>query len=312
MNQILYTDDKKNKRRSGNKGPLEINTVLIVFAISCILFGIILAGKAIYNMIENNQNDNSNVPLVKVTQDSDKLLLEIKHDKIIDKIIYNWNSEQDITLYGRGRTEIEEEIMLPVWINSLNLKVIDIDGKNIIYTKDYELKDGDVTKPQIELLLDGSKLKIVAKDETALDYIEYYWNNEDATTSKAREDSIKIIEEKIDILKGENTLTVVAVDIAGNESIKEQTYKGAKKPLIEITREGDQAKVVVSDEEGISKIDYTLNGKEFSTDSKNEGKVLNVKNAEFRLNLIDGTNNISVTVYNLSELKTQQSMEITK
>lgn len=301
MNQILYTSSPKKG------GPLEINTILRIFAILCIIFGCIIVGQASFAILTQGENESQSVPLVEISQDGDKLLINVKHDKIIDKIIYSWNENQETVLQGKGRIELEETITLPVGINTLSLKVTDIDGKTVSYNKTYELEEGDVISPEIELLVESSKVKIVAKDETELDYITYYWNNEDETKVEAREDSPKQIEEKIDILKGENTLTIIAVDKASNETIKEQTFKGVKKPVIDLAREGNELIVKVTDEEGIQKIEYTLNGVYYSTDASNTGNPLNSKEVEFRQKLENGENKITITAYSISGLKTEVS-----
>lgn len=306
MNQILYTNDQKKKG-----GPLEIKTILIIFAVLCMLFGIILIGKAVYSMVTKKGATSQNVPLVEVNKENASLIIDIKHDKIIDRIIYNWNDTQEFVLLGKGRKEIQEIIDLPVGNNILNLKVTDIEGKTVSYSQSYELEEGDVIKPEIELLVESAKVKIVAKDETALDYILYYWNSEDETRVDVREGSLKQIEEKIDILKGENTLTIVAVDKAGNETTKEQIFKGVKKPKIDIAKSGNEFIIKVTDEEGIQKIEYVLNGIYYSTDPQKTGTPLNMKELEIKQPLQQGENKITIKAYNISGLETEVSGEAT-
>lgn len=296
MNQILYTNNTKKKG-----GPLEINTVLRIFAILCIVFGLILVGQASFAMFTQEETSQS-VPLVEITQENSKLLVSVKHDKIIDRIVYSFNENQEVVLQGKGRMELEEIITLPVGTNNLILKVTDIEGKTVSYNQTYEVAQGDVIKPEIELLVESSKLKIVVKDETELDYMIYYWNEEDETRVDVREESPKQIEEKIDILKGENTLIIIAVDKAGNEEIKEQAFKGVKKPVIELAREGNELIVKVTDEEEVQKIEYTLNGVYYSTDPNNTGASLNSKQVEFRQPLASGENKITIKAYNVSGL----------
>ena len=127
----------------------------------------------------------------------------------------------------------------------------------------------------------------------------YYWNEEDGTKKEAGENSKKQIEEKIDIKKGTNTLTVIAVDKAGNEKKIEQTYKGVKKPQIEVLREGNELIIKVTDEEEIKRIEYTLNGQEYSTDPNNTGASLGVSQVEFRQALAQGENKITIRAYNI-------------
>ena len=301
MNQILYTNTPKKG------GTLEIKTVLRIFAIACIIFGLILVGQASYAMITKKSEESQSEPLINVTQSDDILNISIKHDKLIDKITYSWNGGEETILQGKGRKEIEERIVIPTGKNTLLLKAIDINGKIASYSEMYTLEQGDTIKPEIELLVENSKVKIVAKDETALSYMSYYWNNEDETKIEVREESPKQIEEKIEILKGENTLTIVAVDKAGNEAIKEQTFKGVKKPKIEMSREGNELVVKVKDEEGVQKIEYTLNGQFYSTDPENTGASLNMKEVEFRQPLSAGENKITIKAYNVSGLQEEVS-----
>lgn len=305
MNQILYTNTPKKG------GTLEIKTVLKIFAIACIIFGLILVGQASYAMITKKGEESQSEPLINVTQSNDILNISVKHDKLIDKITYSWNSGEEVVLQGKGRKEINEKIVVPNGNNILVLKVIDINGKVASYSEMYELEQGDTIKPEIELLVENSKVKIVAKDETALSYMSYYWNNEDETKIEVRQESPKQIEDKIDILKGENTLTIIAVDKAGNETVKEQVFKGVKKPKIELLREGNELIVNVTDEEGVQKIEYTLNGQFYTTDPENTGASLNMKEVQFRQPLSAGENKITIKAYNVNGLQEEVSGETT-
>ena len=306
MNQILYNNSDKKRN-----GPLEMNVVLRIFAILCILFGIVLAGKGAF-ALANKKEKIESIPTVEIAQQSNILQLNVKHDKLIDKVIYSWNNEQKETvLQGKGRLQMVENIELPLGKNTLKLKVVDIEGHIINYTNEYTLEEGDFIEPEIELLLDGSKVKIVAKDETEIDHIEYYWNEEDSTTINANENSPKQIEERISILKGENTLHIVAVDKSGNKSQKDQIYKGATKPVINVSKEDKTLIITVNDEENIKRIDYVLNDVYYSTDPNNTGNPLNMKELTIRQELSDGENKITIKAINTSGLETEVSAEPT-
>lgn len=306
MNQILYMGNNKKN------GTLEIKTVVMIFSICIILFGIILVGKGSFAIISNISNNNlENIPVVTMSQEGNTIKLTVKHDKAIDKIVYNWNSKQEYMLLGKGRIDLTEEIEVPEGENLLTVKITDIEGKIVSYTRQCKSTDEDVIKPEIELLVENSKVKIVAKDETQIDYIKYYWNNEDETKVEAREDSPKQIEEKLSIMKGENTLTIIAVDKNGNETKKEQTFKGAKKPTVELYKEGQELIVKVTDEEGVQKIEYTINGEQYSTDPNNTGESLNLKEVEFRQPLASGSNTITIKAYNISGLVEEVTGETT-
>lgn len=305
MNQILYIDKNKN----GNS--LEINSILKIFAIAIIILGVILIGKGVYGIVVSSNQAQGQEPIVATKQIEGKLQLNITHNIAIDKVIYSWNNEEEVIMQGRGQTNIVETIQMPVGTNTLNLKIIDSNKKETTYIKQYYKADRDMVEPEIELVVEGSKVKIVAKDETKLHYIMYRWNEEDNTVVEAREESPKKVEEKISILKGENKLTIIAVDSAGNETTKEQMFKGAKKPTIEVVQENDELVIKVKDEESIKKIDITLNGEYFSTDPENTGASLNMAEVELRQKLKAGENTITVTVYNISGLSEQVTQQVT-
>ncbi len=305
MNQILYVE--KNKK----SGKLETKTTVKIFAIIILIFGIILAifgGYKIYNsvIVEGKKE-----PIIEITEIEGKLQLKVTHNKAIDKIIYTWNSGQENILQGKNRSEIVEIIEEPFGNNKLNLKIIDKNKKETTYEKEFYKEEKDTINPEIEFEVEGSKIKIVAKDETAISYIMYHWNDEEDTIVEVAEENGKRIEERISILKGQNVLTTVAVDKEGNESKKEQIFKYVKKPNIQIVQENDQVLITVTDEENIKKIDMNINGSGLSTDPDNTDVPLNLKEAQFVQKLVPGKNTITVTAYNVSGLSEQVTQEIT-
>lgn len=319
MNQILYINTENQKG-----GPLDIKVVLRIFAVVIIIFGVILVGKASFAMFSKDEDVSNSIPTVEIAQQGSKLKLNVSHDRQIDKITYMWNNESpEIVLQGKGRINIEETIDLPLGANILNLKVIDINGKTTSYNKQYVLENGDVTAPEIVLEHDGSKVKIIARDETALDYMEFYWNEEDSTKITATDLSPKQVEERIQILKGVNTLYVVAVDKAGNKTVKDQPYKGATKPTVNLSIDGTAVVMKISDAEGIQKLEYELNGTLYSTDPQNTGDPIYATNSdnsenktvlkefEHKQELVSGQNKLVVRVYNISGLMTETTMEPT-
>lgn len=306
MNQILYVEKSKKKG-----GPLEKETVVKIFAIILIIFAVILIIKGIYSIYKSDDNDKKgNIPIVAISQNNNILEMNVKHDKAIDKIIYSWNDEEENILQGKGQSEISETITIPVGTNILHLKVVDIKGKVSTTDRQFILSDEDLTEPEIEFVIENSKVKIVAKDETQLSYIMYHWNEEDNTVVEAREDSPKQIEEKITILKGENTLTIIAVDKAGNETTKVQVFKGATKPTINIEQENNELIIKINDEENIQKIEIDLNGQFYSTDSENTNTPLDMKEVEIRQTLPSGTNTITITAYNVNGLSEKITKEV--
>jgi len=303
MNQILFVEKPKN----GNS--LEINTIIKIFSVIIMILGIVLFGKGIYGVVNSSKIETE--PEVSIRELNSELELKIEYERVIDKIIYSWNSEQEYTLLGKGRNNITENIDLPTGTNILNFKIIDINKNEFEYSKQFTVAQRDEIGPEIEFVVEGSKVKMVIKDETELSYIMYRWNEEDNTVVEPRDNSKKQIEEKIAILKGENTLTIIAVDAAGNETIKQQTFRGVKKPKIETTQENDELVIKISDEENIKKIELNVNGEIFSTDPDDTGVSVNMKEVELRQKLSSGQNTITITVYNVSGLSEQVTKQIT-
>jgi len=212
MNQILYTGNKKN-------GAMELKKVITIFVIGIFIFGIVCIAEGGYGIVKSIQEQSNKKvdPEVIIEQVDNIIQLRIKHKTAIDRVIYKWNDGEEIILQGKGKKEITEQINMPQGENTLNIRIIDNKGNEVSYNNTYFMDNVDRIKPEIELLVENSKIRIVVKDETALDYMYYYWNNEDETRIQAREESPNQIEEKLSILKGENTLTVFAVDKTGNE-----------------------------------------------------------------------------------------------
>lgn len=308
MNQILFTGT--NKKSKG--GALQLKTVGIIFAVAILIFGVVIAGMAIFSQAGGNEGEKqSSIPILEVSQNGAAVTLNITHDSIIDKIMYSWNDEEEVVLQGKGRNIIEEVISATTGTNMLNIRVVDIFGKEATYSKEITVESSDVTKPQIELIVEDMKIKISARDETELAYVEFHWNDEDETVLEPREDSMQVIEERIDIIKGENILKVKAVDAAGNIEEKEQKYKGSTKPTIQMVKEGSSVKISVTHEQNIQKIEYIINGLLYTTDPENTGVALGVTEYTYNFPLSTGENEITVRAYNTDNIYNEVTQKIT-
>jgi len=308
MNQILAvgqsTSKKKQKKAKAprNNGPIAIQSIVRFFAITIIIFGIACICVGAYSFIKQKQarEESTAVPVVATEVKNNTVVLEVTHDKGISKVLYNWNNGENTVLYGRGQTTINKELILPIGNNTLNLTVVDSNGKEVKYEKSFELTDEDVVEPEITVAQDGNAtIKITAKDETAIKYMEYYWEGEDPVRIEANQDEQKMIEEKIEVREGENKLIIVAEDTNHNIGKLEKQIVGAKKPQIALSREGDTVIITATDEQGISKIEYTLNGTEYTVEGNGQ------KQVEARQNLVNGKNEFFITVTNINTLIAQ-------
>jgi len=309
MNQILavaQTTSKKTKTKKKkeprNRGPIAIGPIVKFFAIAMIIFGVACIGVGTYSVIQQNQmnTQNKSVPTVSTEVKNNKVVLSVTHDKAINKVLYNWNNGEDLVLYGRGRTSMNEEIMLPIGHNTLKLTVIDSAGKQVEYQKNFDLTDEDLVEPEITIAQDGNAtIKITAKDETAISYMEYYWEGEEPVRIQATQSEQKVIEEKIEVREGETKLIVIAEDTNHNIGKSEKTVVGATKPKIALNREGNTIIITATDEQGISRVEYTLNGTAYTVEGNGQ------KQVDVRQNLVDGSNEFIITVTNINTLIAQ-------
>lgn len=296
MNQILATSNNSEKKKKSS-APTDVKSIVRFFAIAIIVFGVLLMISGIYSWIrtkniESNNQVSSN-PVVSIEQQGSNIVISIKHEKPIDKIKYSWNDGEEMTLQGRGRTQVEEKIVMPHGDNVLNVEITDSDGKKVKHSKQFSLQEGqDIIAPTIEFADDGEgNVKIVAKDDIEIAYIKYSWNDGEETVVEVHPDSPKQIQEKIKSMEGFNKLKVVAVDSSGNEDSKEQqVYAGA--PKISVIQEGEKLRIKISDDVEITKIAYVLNGQGY------ESGELSQKEIELEQELAVGENIITIIVTN--------------
>lgn len=292
MNQILYTGKKQ-------KGPTEIKTIVMFFCVTIILFGAILTGQGVY-AIYKDKNEKTDTKqedfMVSIDKEGNSISVKVTSQKVINKIVYNWNNTEDIVLLGRGRTQMEEKIALPTGNNVLNLRVIDVTGKEKLYQKEYAVSDEDLTNPEIELAVVGNNVKIVARDNEKLSYITYRWNEEEEQRLDARQESPKEIETEIPIKKGINKLVVIAVDANNNTLNKEQDIEGVTAPKVSLTQEDGFLVIRAEDEDdGMDRIELTINGEAYNIvlQEGTESPVI-----EYKQPLKEGDNPFEMKVYN--------------
>lgn len=177
----------------------------------------------------------------------------------------------------------------------------------------------DEQPPVIEMLLSGEKIRIIVTDENQMDYLEYRWNDEESQTIEAEENSTEI-ETSVNIKQGINTLYVVAVDKAGNEQEKSQAFQGKVMPKASVSinsEQPDRAVIEASCEDGLSKIDFTLNEKpntipldlDFTKEQwaeigvileySEDGKIISMRYTQM---LVEGQNKFDVYAYSLEGL----------
>lgn len=289
MNQILATSNTNTKKKGG---PADIKTIVRVFAIVMIIFGMCMIGTGSYAIYKDNEakNEATTKPVITETlnEDSTAIKLSVTHDKAIDRIEYSWNNGEVQTITGNGRRNIEIDIEIPGGTNILNVKAIDVQGQEISTDKEYTTED------IINLSVSGSKLKITAENETEIAYMTYRWDEDE---EQRIDINATTVDQEIDIPMGEHNLTVILVDVNNETITKEQKVKGVTKPTIDIGIDDAQEYylITISDETGLERVEFTIRG---------EQKTVTVENGEtelkYKLKLNDrDENRLEITAYNV-------------
>lgn len=304
MNQILVMENKK-KKRNRNTGPAEIENILKFFAIALIVFGVLFIGHGSYAIYKDAKGkDKKNLPILTMERVNDEVIIKATSSIKIKNLIYSWNTDEETKIPVDG-TFIEENVMLLNENGTLNVKIEDEKGRTVKYQKEFIIDGLDITKPTIEIQEQGSNgtIKITATDETQMKYISYSINGSDEIKIDKSDAEDKIINYILKLQKGENKLTVTAVDSSGNFEIIEKTIIVSGKTTMNLKIENGKLVVTAEDPDGIKDIEINLNGVTKSV------KDINQKSIKATLNIVEGTNNIRIKITNVNSLITTGAKE---
>lgn len=302
MNQILYIQKEKKKGST-----VEINKIILFFSIAIIVFGLVMLGQGVYGAYKNaemREAIENSAPVASIDREGQQLKIYASHIRAIAKIEYNWNNDEDtaMTIDGNGRNTITQRIDLPAGDNIFYLTLTDVNGKTSTYSKEFYMETGkDITKPKIELSVVGNYVKITATDETQLSYITYRWNDEDETKVEPGETENAKIETNVEIQRGQNTLTIIAVDSSNNTTTRQEIFEGRVKPTLEVYIDGGYLVITAKHEVGVKQIDYVLNGQAYSIQYPEAPEMT------YRQALDVGYNRVSITAYSVED--TQETFE---
>ncbi|MBR3614291.1 MAG: hypothetical protein IKL55_03840 [Clostridia bacterium] len=312
MNQIL--DYNPNKSSGG--GSSGSDKVIRVFALILICFAICLVAIGGYNLMKNKEKETSTVPSatlakISVEKKENVVAIQVSHDKVIQKIIYNWDSQKETTLPGKNTSTMEEEIPLLAGSHTLNIKVVDIDGVESVYEETIESETGeDQIFPVIDLkVTDEKKLKITATDETEISYVTYRWNDEEEIRVDVSDEDKKKIEFEIDIYKGKNDIVIVAVDANNKVTTETESFTGVTKPDITVTISADKRTVDIKcyHENGIKEVELNINGTDFDVDLEGETPTdVDLNDVE----LAEGDNIVKVSARSVDDTITEVTEEV--
>ena len=295
MNQILATSNpttKKTKQKR-NGGPADIKTVVRVFAITMLVFGVFMIGTGSYAIYKDNEANNSEItkPVITETlnEDSTAVVLTVTHDKAIDRIEYSWNDDEVQTITGNGRRYIEQEIEIPGGTNTLNVRAIDTQGQEISTQREF------TSEEIINLTIsENNKLKITAESETEIAYMTYRWDEEEEQRVDINSTTV---DQEIDVPMGTHDIMVTLVDVNNETTTKEQTVMGTTKPTINIEADdaGEYYLITITDETGLERVELNFRGEQRTITVENGEKEL-----KYKLQLNEGDENrLEITAYNV-------------
>ena len=301
MNQILSTsmpmDNKKKKEKKVNTNPVAIKSILKFFAIAMLIFGIFTIGTGAYAVFKNQseQQEQNLEPSISIEdKDEETILLKVVHKKNIAKLEYRWNDKESTVVNGNNGKYIEKQIKVPSGKNTLHVLVVDEDGKEIPYEKQYERES------KINFEVSGNKIKITYEGDKKVSYMTYRWDEEEEKTIQINDTKI---DQEIDAIKGLHALTVIVVDEDNNTDTKVQKINGVSKPKITVAVDDAKQHFVIkaTDDEKITTIVFRLN------QDDNQYWTLNIADMNYNdiqyvvpMELQSGENTIEVTIKNAS------------
>ena len=267
MNQILYTGSPQKK-------PASIKSILRFFSVSLIIIGVVFIIKSSYTLFQNNSigkgESNTSVPSIAFDQEVNNAIVTISHVSGISKVKYNWEGQEPIIKQGNSQKNIIlDNISIPKGINTLYVTAIDENGKTSESSFSYKYNGISIEFS----VVDNTYIKITATDVTGLSYITYRWNSNENIIAYPSEEDNTIVEVQTEIPSGLNTLYITAINKENKTLTKNQEVKGNHPPKIQVYQQGNDLLVMISDEEGIDKITYNINGGEdkiIDADGKNE------------------------------------------
>lgn len=329
MNQILSTSLNKNQYQQQNNyqpqkqpkepkepkykpqkksGPVEATKVVRFFAITAIIFGILLIGTGSYAIYKNKENGNSNVaktePSINIEyKTNSSLLVKITHDKAFKKIVYYWNDDTEEEVETPDGQYIDFTIDIPKGTNTLHIVVTDINDVETSVDHQYE-RESDIVMES-----DNTKGTVVIKyeSETEIEYMTYQWDDEESTQVNINNTTV---EQEIEAKKGIHKLTVEMVDVDGEKESNVQQVKGVSRPTVKVVVDdaGENFIVTATDDTGLSKIEYRIN----LDDSQKYSEELSGTTAEYKIPLQEGETKAEITIYNTNGVTAEAKVKFNK
>lgn len=293
MNQILQVNDNKKQLK-----PINAKKIILFLLIAVIILGLGIGGYLVYqNIINGNiklpifiEEPQDTIAITLTQADRNKLAINVQSETGLSKITYTLNNGEPQVIELEGETTVEETIIdIPVGENAINISVTDINGEETIKQENFVV---EAPKPVIDLSVVGNDIKITVTSEVDIEEITYKWNSDDEKKEnmKTYEDK-KSFEKKLNIPIGQNTLTIVAIDIDGSKTEKVQEIKGVTRATTTVKVLGEYWHFTVKAKENISAVEFEFNGQKYLMNTNTFGET---KIVHYKVKLIEGINYLTV------------------
>lgn len=304
MNQILVTGEEQRPGKATGKGSkqrqkqvLPVNGIVVFYAISIIILGICMISGSVYAKNKINETVEANIkPEITVERNDEDNTIEIKvtHIRNIKSITYGWNDGEKTLIDGVNTKELTRTIDLIGGENTLKISVTEENGQ--IKTFEKTFLAGNLPEITLEAVSNG--VKVIAKSEEKIEYVNYSWDDGEIQKIEIGE---KEYEGIISVPKGEHLLKLEVVAENGMTARKEQKVVGDTEPTVKIQSkllDGIPTFVIdVEDDDRIKTISVIHNG--------GEEKVINVdaKTYQYQIIMTEGeVNTVIVKATNRNNL----------
>ncbi len=171
---------------------------------------------------EENYEIEALAPQLSIEGSNGKIKITAKDNEQMAYITYRWDESEEVEIEAKedSLAQIEEEIEIPRGQHKLT--VVAVNSRNLTTTKEQEVKG--VTKPIISVVQDAEQtqyLILSVSDEEAIQKVQFNLNGKEymIDLSDYKE---KQIQYKIQMIEGENTITVTATNFDNAKS----TFEG--------------------------------------------------------------------------------------
>lgn len=263
MNQILITGEEQVIRNSKEKirkpkKVLPIKTVAIFFIIGIMLFGICISIGSMYTKIKINETVENNMkPEITLQRKEDNTInIIVNNIRKITTLTYRWNDEEEIEIETEDSKNVNAVIQLIGGENTLTVVAIDENNQRTELEKTYI----ENSIPQVEFDTVDNGVKVTAKCEQEIEYLQYSWDDGEITKIDIAQ---KNYEGVLNSPTGRHTLKIEVVTVTGNKTTEEITVVGDVEPTLNIKSEliNGKATFVIDaeDDENIKTVSITLN-----------------------------------------------------